>query len=194
MGTDIGFNNQLSEEEDDIEVYYDRLYVRWERLNQLLKLEKRFNHQKRLYGWCRKDKNLTKTPKNVSEENHFSGFMSCIFFLKFIRECEETHYEYLLKNKVFYNRGAFFIDFDFSKFFNPIDFFYWFHRYEEQKVLQKIMEGLFIELIEKLEESIYENDEDIDVFKKFLKKNVHKLPLNFIQVIKESGFTPPVRL
>ncbi len=47
-------------------------------------------------------------------------------------------------------------------------------------------------MIEKLVEKIYENDEDIDVYKKSREICAQKLPLNFIQVIKESGFTHPV--
>jgi len=37
-----------------------------------------------------------------------------------------------------------------------------------------------------------ENNNSIDIEKAFQKKNVHVHPLNFIQVIKESGFTPPI--
>jgi len=192
MRKNIGLNSPLSVTDDDFDVNFDGYYALWEHLEYLLKLRKRFNRQKKLYGWGRKVKYIPKTPKNLPEENSFSGFMSGIFFLKFIRECEAAHYEFLLNNKVFYNRGAFFIDFDISNFFNPNDFFYRFQRYEEQEVLQKIVEVLFVELIEEFVKDIYENDEDIYATKKYSKKNVYELPINFIQVIKESGFTPPV--
>lgn len=53
------------------------------------------------------------------------------------------------------------------------------------------MKQLVTNLIEEIVEIIYEYDEDIDFYKKSQENSVRKLSINFIQVIKESGFTPP---